>query len=77
MTDKKEHVETLNIAPKWCNLLPLYADWYVQGNETQRELAEKEFKKISRILDGINDGTYELNKTDKELKEKGLMKDGN
>jgi len=64
--EKKEDTKTINIAPKWEYLLPLYAEWFSNGTEEQHDLAVKEFIKVGKILDKINDGTYILTEKGEE-----------
>ena len=50
--EEQEENFTLNVTPKWENLLPLYADWYVNGEESQHALAIKEFKNLVNANSG-------------------------
>ena len=49
----KEKIVTIDIEPKWINLIPLYADWLEHGTTEQKELARKEIKKMAVVCDYV------------------------
>lgn len=46
-----EETKTIDIEPKWVDLMPLYFDWIENGKKSQRDLAKKEILKIAETAD--------------------------
>ena len=50
---KTQKTETIDITPKWQNLVSMYFQWIENGLESQREFAISELTRLAKIADKL------------------------
>ena len=50
MAKKKE---TIDITPKWVNLLPMFFSWLENGVKSQKQCAKEEITRIAKFADTL------------------------
>ena len=49
----KKKVNTIDVTPKWSDLIKLFEEWLASGNDGQKAIAHNELKKLADIADTI------------------------
>lgn len=50
----KKKVRTIDATPKWMTLYPIFEEWILRGNESQRKHVCSELKKLCKAADNSN-----------------------
>jgi len=53
---------TIDITPRWENLVPLFVDWISTGAKSQRQTAIGHIEQMAKICDIVKDHTPLINK---------------
>lgn len=49
-------VKTVNIAPKWMGIYPLFVEWIYRGTAKQKQLVVDELKRLCEMADRLTKG---------------------
>lgn len=50
----KEKTKTINVTPSWKSLYPLFKEWIMTGQKSQKEHVCEELKKLCELADIYN-----------------------